>query len=197
MERPGKICDRTKKNMNARGNSDSEKWKRQALYNVPTDKPHPESTSAAAQERTSGSRDRPPYRDGRLQLAQQRQQAYQKTRDLSDRLRSMNLRSGSDAQHKLNAGNSTTSELGEPKGMSGEQSRSEFRNSLKKNKNMSSIKNIMKEWGNWLTNQPSKPSSVKRSTESNEKRIGLRRYSPQSRRKKRAAQEGEKGRFSI
>ncbi len=147
MERPGKICDRTKKNMNARGNSDSEKWKRQALYNVPTDKPHPESTSAAAQERTSGSRDRPPYRDGRLQLAQQRQQAYQKTRDLSDRLRSMNLRSGSDAQHKLNAGNSTTSELGEPKGMSGEQSRSESQKQLEEKQKYEQYKKYNERMG--------------------------------------------------
>ncbi len=108
---------------------DPERWKKNSLYGMRTDKPHPESTSKAARERTPDSRDRPAYRDGRLLLAQQRQLAYQKdshiTPNLSDssisKSRSKSRRLGSDVnERKFN-----TSELGVPKGGGGQDEASE------------------------------------------------------------------------
>ena len=112
MEKPSKMHDLAEKKVNAPVKTDLEKWKRRALYNMPPDKPRPESTSNAAQEGI-------PYRDGPSLLARQRQQTYQQNRDLSDHLGSMHLRPSSNVQHKFNAGNSTSSELGEPKGEKG------------------------------------------------------------------------------
>ncbi len=113
MDQPSKMHDLTEKKVNAPVKSYSEEWKKQAIYKMPTDKPRPESTSKAAQERI-------PYRDGKSLLARHRQQAYQKdsyvTPTLSDRPRSWHPRQGSDVQHKLNNGKSSTSDLGEPKG---------------------------------------------------------------------------------
>ena len=69
-------------------------------------------------ERTSDSRDRPAYRDGRLLLAQQRQLASQNdrygTHELSASLK--NLRLGSYGKREPNARKSNTGELGVPKG---------------------------------------------------------------------------------
>ena len=86
MDKLNNRRDHTEKKVNATGKSDSERWKRSSLYGVPTDKPRPESTSEAARESTSklvrestsGPKDHIRYHDGRLRLAQQRQQAYQK-----------------------------------------------------------------------------------------------------------------------
>src|SRR5271157_601112 len=109
MDQPSKMHDLTEKNVKSVVKTNPEKWKKQALYNMPTN----ESTSKAAQEGI-------PYRDGKRLLARQRQQAYQKdsyvTPTLSDRPRSWHPRQGSDVQHKLSDGISNTSELGEPKG---------------------------------------------------------------------------------
>ncbi len=105
MDQPSKMHDLTEKNVKSVVKTNPEKWKKQAIYNMPTN----ESTSKAAQEGI-------PYRDGKSMLARQRQQAYQQNRDLSDRLRSWHLRQGSDVQYKLSDGISNTSELGEPKG---------------------------------------------------------------------------------
>ena len=116
MDRPSNRRDHTDKKVNATGKSDSERWKRSSLYAMPTDKPRPESTQETTCERTSDSRDRPAYRDGRLRLAQQRQQAYQKdcyiTPNLSASSISRSRRLGSD----VNERNFNTSELGVPKG---------------------------------------------------------------------------------
>ena len=120
MDRPSNRRDHTEEKVHATGKSDSERWKKSSLYGVPTDKPRPESTSEAARERTSDSRDRPAYRDGRLRLAQQRQQAYQKdcyiTPNLSDSSISKSRRPSSGLTSKLHASRSTASELGVPKG---------------------------------------------------------------------------------
>ena len=118
MDRPSNRRDHTEKKVNATGKSDPERWKKSSLYSVPTDKPRPESTSETARERTSDSRDRPAYRDGRLLLAQQRQLASQNdrygTHELSASLK--NLRLGSYGKREPNARKSNTGELGVPKG---------------------------------------------------------------------------------
>ncbi len=116
MDRPSKMRDQKEKNVDVVVKSDLDKWKRRSIYGVHTGKLHPESTSKVAQERTSDSRDHIPYRDGKLRLARQRQQAYQKdsciTSNLSDGSISRYRRLDSDVNdRKFN-----TSELGEPKG---------------------------------------------------------------------------------
>ena len=76
-------------------------------------------TSGVDQESTSSSKDCIPYRNGRLELAKQRQQAYhQKDRYLtsSTSQRYWHLLQGSNAKYKLLASHSTARELGVPKG---------------------------------------------------------------------------------
>ena len=120
MDKLNNRRDHTEKQVNATGKSDSERWKRSSLYAMPTDKPRPESTSETARERTSDSRDRPAYRDGKLLLAQQRQQAYQKDSSITPNLSASSIsrsrRLGSDVKHEPNARKSNPGELGVPKG---------------------------------------------------------------------------------
>ena len=114
MDQPSKRRDLTEKNVKEPVKSSSEEWKKQALYKMPTDKPRPESTSAAAQ----GSI---PYRNGRLQLlARQRLQRNQSDSYVPPTPRAnqsyWHPRQGSDVKHKLNESNSNPSALGVPKG---------------------------------------------------------------------------------
>ena len=114
MEQPNKMRDNTEKGINSAEKPDKEKWKRQALYKMPPDKPRPESTSAAAQ----GSI---PYRNGRFQLlARQCLQRYQSDSYVPPTPRAnqsyWHPRQGSDVKHKLNESNSNPSALGVPKG---------------------------------------------------------------------------------
>ena len=128
MDQPSNIRDHTEKKVNATGKSDSGKWMREAFYGA-KNKPRPESTSSAAQERTSDSRDRIPYRDGRYQLVKHRQLAYKKdrygTHDLSASLRSTHLRSGSYIKRGLHARHSNPFVSDVPKGGGGEGSSGE------------------------------------------------------------------------
>ena len=76
-------------------------------------------TSEVAQESTSSSKDRISYRNGILELAKQRQQAYyQKDRSLtsSANQRDWHILQGCNAKYKLLASHSTARELGVPKG---------------------------------------------------------------------------------
>ena len=116
MDKLNNRRDHTEKKVNTTGKSDSEKWKRSSLYAMPTDKPRPESTSEAARERTSDSRDRPAYRDGRLRLAQQRQQAYQKDSSITPNLSASSISRSRRLGSDVNERKSNTGELGVPKG---------------------------------------------------------------------------------
>ena len=78
--------------------------------------------SEVDQESTSSSKDSISYRNGILELAKQRQQAYyQKDRSLtpSANQRYWHTLQGSNAKHKLLASHSTARELGVPKGGTG------------------------------------------------------------------------------
>ena len=127
MDKLNNRRDHTEKKVNATGKSDSERWKRSSLYGVPTDKPRPESTSEAARESTSklvrestsGPKDHIRYHDGRLRLAQQRQQAYQKDSYITPNLSASSIYRYRRLGSYGNDNNSNPSALGVPKGDKG------------------------------------------------------------------------------
>ena len=125
MDRRSERRDQKEPTVNAKGEKNSDKWKRRLLYGVRPDKPRTEDTLEATQERTSGSRDRLMSYDGRLELAMQHQQAYQFNSNAISKLSSGSIsgyrRQGSDIRRKLDDGKSNTSELGERKGSDREQ----------------------------------------------------------------------------
>jgi hypothetical protein len=74
MERRKQTRDLTEKQAATTGQKSQGDWRKQALYNLPSERPHSGNTSEAAQERTSSSSDRDLKQDAGNVLTDRRQQ---------------------------------------------------------------------------------------------------------------------------